>query len=208
MASIELLAGEHMVIRQVLACLERLAQSAGRRETLDVISTLQALDFLRHFAHGCHQEKEERLLFPLLEARGFPHEGGPTALLRGEHAEACRHLRAMAATVEVAAIGQPDAMKRFVTSAWAYVALARDHLRKEDHGLFPVAGRYLSRADQRELLAGFMRLEAALGEGIYEDYLATADALAARCNVHGLAAEAGLGAEDLDEHAGRWARAG
>jgi hemerythrin-like domain-containing protein len=208
MPSIELLTGEHRVIRQVLACLERLAQGAGRRGTLDVISALQALEFLRHFAHGCHQEKEERLLFPLLEARGFPYDSGPTALLRAEHAQAHRHLHAMAATVEVAAAGQPDALERFVTSAWAYASLARDHLRKEDHGLFPVAGRYLSHADQGKLLAGFMQREAGLGEGVYEDYLATADELAARCNGHGLAAETALGPQDPDERAGRWARAG
>ena len=189
MSAIELLTGEHRVIRQVLACLTHLADRCAAGTALDLISALRALDLLRHFVHGCHQEKEERLLFPLLEARGFLPDEGPLAVLRAEHAQARRHLRALGATVELAGIGEPGARERFVASAWAYASLTRNHARKEDCLLFPVAGRLLSRSDQDQLLDAFSSLEDEGGEGAYERYLAEADALAGRCASHRLAAE-------------------
>jgi hemerythrin-like domain-containing protein len=179
----ETLKGEHRVIEQVLLCLERIADRCAARETLDVISALRVLDFLRHFAEGCHQEKEERLLFPRLEARGFPHDFGPTEIMREEHARGRRYLHAMAASVEGAGAGDPDAVEQFIANAWAYVCLMRDHIHKEDYYLFPIADRCLSRADQRELLESFAELEAERGEGMAEHFLAEAAELAARWDV-------------------------
>ncbi len=75
----QILRQEHDAILKILEAAEEAARriDAGgpvRRETLSGMS-----EFLRLFADKCHHAKEEDLLFPLLESRGMPREGGPTA---------------------------------------------------------------------------------------------------------------------------------
>jgi hemerythrin-like domain-containing protein len=112
--------------------------------------------------------------------------------MREEHARGRHYLHAMAACVEGAGAGDPDAVEQFIANAWAYVCLMRDHIHKEDYYLFPIADRCLTRADQRELLESFREAEAEEGEGTHEHYLAEADELAARWGVPRAAVEAGF----------------
>lgn len=46
----------------------------------------RAVDFLLQFGDKMHNTKEERFLFPLLEQRGIPKQGGPIAVMLAEHA--------------------------------------------------------------------------------------------------------------------------
>ena len=141
----EILSGEHRVIEQVLNCLEaivRQARSAGR---LDRQSAKDAVAFFRNFADRCHHGKEEAHLFPALEAKGFPRDGGPTGVMLYEHEQGRAHVRGMDENIEAAAAGDPAALERFVEHAEGYVALLREHIYKEDHILFQLADRTLSR---------------------------------------------------------------
>jgi hemerythrin-like domain-containing protein len=179
-----ILMNEHRVIEQVLTCLEKITDQAAATGAPDQASAEQALDFLRHFADGCHHGKEEQHLFPLLEARGFPRQFGPTGVMRAEHEEGRHHIQAMAAGVRDAAQGQPEALPQFIQHARAYVRLLREHIRKEDHCLFPMASQALNETDQQELLRRFEHVEHdQVGAGVHEEYLALADSLAARFDV-------------------------
>jgi hemerythrin-like domain-containing protein len=174
----EILSGEHRVIEQVLACLEKMADRAAERGTIDRPAAGQALDFFRTFADQCHHRKEEAHLFPLLETRGFEREQGPTGVMLDEHEQGRRHLEGLAAAVWDGAAGP------FVHHARAYVRLLREHIRKEDLCLFPMADRALSAADQQTLLAAFDDVE---NHGLHADthrrFLQLADELAERCGV-------------------------
>jgi hemerythrin-like domain-containing protein len=183
MNATEILRHEHRVIEQVLECLERMAERCAYGVPLDVKSATQALDFFRNFADRCHHGKEESRLFPLLERRGFAREGGPTAVMRWEHDEGRRLLQGMAAAV--AAPGEPSAAGRFAALARRYVSLLREHIRKEDGCLFPLADRALSAQDQEALQEAFGAMEHdEMGEGAHETYVGLADDLADRWGVH------------------------
>jgi hemerythrin-like domain-containing protein len=155
----EVLRREHRIIEQVVRCLEKMAERCDWEGRLDGLAATQALDFFHDFALKCHDEKEERHLFPLLEARGFSRERGPTGTMREEHEESRRHLRALTEAVKGAATGDPDAVAEFVARARAYAVLQRDHIRKEDQSLFPMAERALPEADRQALLRAFERIE-------------------------------------------------
>jgi hemerythrin-like domain-containing protein len=174
----EILSTEHRVIEQVLACLEVLADRCTADGVLDRQAAGQALDFFRTFADGCHHGKEEDHLFPLLEARGLPREGGPTGVMRWEHELGRRHLRVMAEAVDAADIS------RFADHARAYANLLREHIAKEDERLFPMADRFLTAEDRQELLDRFADVEGRkMHAGTHEKYLQLANDLADRLGV-------------------------
>jgi hemerythrin-like domain-containing protein len=178
MRATEILMEEHRVIEQVLSCLEKLADRCEAGEKLDGTSALEALEFFRTFADRCHHAKEERHLFPLLEAKGLPRQGGPTGVMLHDHEEGRRLLAAMARSIE------RDKPREFTRHARAYVALLREHIRKEDHCLFPMAAGILSGTDAELLAQRFEHVEHADMElGAHERYLQLANALAERLHV-------------------------
>jgi len=178
MKATDILMDEHRVIEQVLTCLERLADDCHSCKKLDRVSAREALDFFRNFADHCHHGKEEGYLFPLLEAKGFVRESGPTGVMMHEHEEGRRLIAAIAAAVE------SNDRNEFVRHARAYVRLLREHIHKEDHCLFPMVARMLSDTDADSLSWSFDRVESAeMGEGTHEQYLQRANEFADRLGV-------------------------
>jgi hemerythrin-like domain-containing protein len=181
MRSTEILQSEHRVIEQVLSCLEAMADQGLKEGRLDEASTREALDFFQTFADGCHHGKEENCLFPLMEAKGFPRQGGPTGMMLFEHEEGRRHIRAMHATLSAAAAGQDRALRDFARHAHAYVDLLRQHIFKEEQRLFPMADQVFSAQDQANLVERFAHIEHHdMHEGTHEKYLRLANTLAER----------------------------
>jgi len=178
MRATDILMDEHRVIEQVLNCLEKLADRCAAGQALDGASAREALEFLRHFADRCHHGKEEGHLFPLLEARGLARLGGPTGVMVHEHEEGRELIAGMARAIEA------NAPREFVRHARDYVRLLREHIRKEDQCLFPMAAALLSGPDAEALAQRFESVEKAeMGEGTHEHYLRLADALAGRLGV-------------------------
>jgi hemerythrin-like domain-containing protein len=151
--------------------LEQLVEQGEAGNSFDWQTAREILEFFRHFADQCHHAKEERHLFPALEAKGFSSQFGPTGVMRDEHELGRRHISAMA---EAVAAGQNEDSRgsgrpvdrwpsspaaRFAASARAYVSLLREHINKEDHCLFPMAVRALTTSDQQSLLSAFEEVE-------------------------------------------------
>jgi len=180
----EILSNEHRVIEQVLACLGRLIDESSAAGKFDAPLAREVLDFVRNFADRCHHAKEENLLFPAMEARGFSPEAGPTAVMRHEHDEGRGHVRAMAEALEPAATGDAAALRRFAEHGRAFIELLGSHIAKEDQILYTMANRVLTEADQSQLLARFGQVETTeMGPGTHEKYLEMATRLAERFGV-------------------------
>jgi hemerythrin-like domain-containing protein len=195
MKATDILTDEHRVIEQVLTCLEKLADRCEAGGAFDRASALEALDFFRNFADRCHHGKEEGHLFPLLEARGVRREGGPTGVMLHEHEEGRGLLAAMARAVE------RDAPGEFARHARAYTRLLREHIRKEDQCLFPMAAGILSGTDAESLAQRFEHVEGAeMGEGTHEHYLQLANDLADRLDVRRARAAAHCGHARCHHH--------
>jgi len=180
-----ILMNEHRVIEQVLDCLEVMA-SRAEHGVLDREAAGEAIDFFRTFADRCHHRKEETHLFAALEARGMPKQGGPTGVMRSEHILGRHYLNAMQVAVDRRRLAE------FAQTSRHYLSLLRDHIRKEDHCLFPMADSLLSDADREQVLAAFDHVESAeMHAGTHEKYLAIADKLADRFGVPPTADEIG-----------------
>ncbi len=165
----KVLSDEHRVIERALKILDRLCERPPDR-TLE--SWKKVLDFARHFADQCHHLKEEKILFPAMEAHGIPNEGGPIGVMLMEHEEGRSHVRSMFAAVQLIEANDEAALKSLVANAKAYVRLLREHIQKEDEILFRIADDVIPDDEQRQLLRTFEEHEVnVLGAGIHERYL-------------------------------------
>ncbi len=150
-----ILRAEHQVILRVLGVLERLVARSERGERFEVEALQRCVEFFRAFADACHHAKEEDLLFPALESRGIPREGGPIGMMLEEHRLARLYTRQMGEALE--AVGQDDAggEQRFRASAHQYLDLLNNHILKEDDVLFNMGESVLTGEDQASLHAKF-----------------------------------------------------
>ena len=121
-------------------------------------------------------------MFPLMETKGFPRQGGPTGVMLHEHEEGRKHIRSMREALSAA--DQNAALREFACHAHGYVDLLRQHIFKEDQRLFPMANHVLSAEDQARLLDRFAHVENhEMHEGTHEKYLELANSLAERFHV-------------------------
>jgi hemerythrin-like domain-containing protein len=172
MEATQILMEEHRVIERVLAALETAASRLRSGEAISPAIFLQAADFIKGFADGCHHKKEEGVLFPAMQAVGVPGEGGPIGVMLAEHQEGRQLTGAMRAAAERLGAGELDAGAELARSALDYVALLRQHIAKEDNVLFPMAEQVLQGAAQREVSMAFERVEhEETGEGVHERFL-------------------------------------
>jgi hemerythrin-like domain-containing protein len=178
------LKNEHRVIELVLDCLDAMAARCEADGRLDGESAREAIGFFRNFADRCHHAKEENQLFPLMEARGFDANAGPTAVMRHEHVMGRAYVAAMERAVPGASAGEAEPRAGWLEAARAYSFLLREHIDKEDHCLFPMADQGLLATDVARLTEEFLRVEREeIGPGVHERYVALADALADRFGV-------------------------
>ena len=85
MNSIQILKNEHRLIEKVIGILEGMVCSSRKGEELSMERLKKILQFTRIFIDRCHHGKEESCLFPCLEKRGIPREGGPIGVMLQEH---------------------------------------------------------------------------------------------------------------------------
>lgn len=169
MRSVEALKHEHRVIERGLAVLGAIVHRLEHGESVPADKVQALLDFFRTFADRCHHGKEEGLLFPQLEGKGIPCEGGPIGVMLYEHDEGRAFVRQM--TEEANNLSDPAAREQFVQAAHGYIGLLRQHIDKEDNVLFQMAENVLSEDDDRQLADAFERHEREeIGEGVHERF--------------------------------------
>ena len=162
---------DHRAIERMLAILEAAAQRLEQGERVRPEVFRQAVDFVRNFADRCHHAKEEENLFPRMEARGVPRDGGPIGVMLFEHDEGRAFVGAIAAAIDVYERDGQAAARVIAENARGYVDLLRQHIMKEERVLFPTADRVLSPADQAELEQQFEQIETeVMGPGAHERY--------------------------------------
>lgn len=183
---------EHRVIEQVLNCLERMAELVEQGKPIDAEAANEALDFIRNFADHCHHAKEEDLLFPLMEQKGFSRTQGPTSVMLSEHEQGRQLVRAMSEAVTKYTGGAAYAALEFALAAHAFVALLRQHIQKEDHCLFAMADQAFTLDEQQALEQAFDRVQREkIGIDTHDKYVGVAKRLAERFAVDTVASVAG-----------------
>jgi len=104
-----------------------------------------------------------------LEKKGMPRAGGPIAVMLAEHEQGRALIRQMAQAADAYPRQPEKAGPAWAEAARAYASLLRAHIEKENHVLFVMAERMLTRSEQAELAEGFEKIEVEkMGAGTHE----------------------------------------
>ncbi|NMC72531.1 MAG: hemerythrin [Myxococcales bacterium] len=151
MDAIQTLIQEHRLILRVVEALESYAEQVDRERQVARDEVADFVSFLAEFVDLCHHGKEENVLFAALADAGFPTTSGPLAVMRTDHDRGRRLVRRIRELSEKAEAWDEADFESFAGLARAYADLLRDHIRREDEVLYPMAEEHLSRAQQRHV---------------------------------------------------------
>ena len=137
---IEELKSDHQNILKHLDDLEAVIN----KPTIDHAKIKEFLHFTETFAEPHHQ-KEEQVLFPALEKKGIPNEGGPIGMMLAEHTAKRDYLVKMREGLE------ENNNIKLKENTKAMISLLRDHIYKEDNILYPCAQDTLTKEELASL---------------------------------------------------------
>jgi len=165
----QVLRQEHDFILKVLDASDEVARRLQNGVAMPPQMLDDLLEFFRLFSDRCHHGKEEEFLFPLLESKGVPRDGGPIGVMLSEHDDGRALIRFMGQAAQEYRAGAVEAGPRWAGDAKAYSMLLRQHIGKENEVLFVIAERMLSAEEQAKLAADFERVEIEkMGAGTHE----------------------------------------
>jgi uncharacterized protein len=134
--------------------------------------------YLSEYVERVHNKKEEDHLFPLLEKRGVPRQGGPLAVMLAEHDETKTQLEEFRARAFAYASGRGE-ISALKQTFGQLSDLLKNHYWKENDILYPMAQRVMTAADCEAVVAGILATEAAAGADTRAKYYALADEIIA-----------------------------
>ena len=153
----DLLNSEHKAIRRAVNVLRAMTEQVEHGLTTDRHDVNALLIFLHYFVDACHQAKEESILFPALEpSEKFPLSVQPEKLLREHHEERCLIESAQLALFT-------DKQDEFIASARRVADLLLEHADKEEHVLFPLAEKLMTREMANEVTGKLQEADAKFG---------------------------------------------
>jgi hemerythrin-like domain-containing protein len=167
----EILVTEHDAVLLALEILNKIANRLAGG-AVDAHGDLdQLIDFFRGFVDRCHHGKEEDVLFPELEKRGVPREGGPIGVMLAEHDTGRRYVREISEALARLRGGDGSAAGDIQKNSSGYRDLLREHIDKENNVLYPMADRLLSKLDAAKMMERFEEIERdRVGVGKHEAY--------------------------------------
>jgi len=167
--AIEQMRDEHDRIKMMLRILDRFCGRLENGEDANLDDGAEMIEFLRVYADKFHHEKEERLIFPLLEKLGVPRAGGPIGIMLEDHDQGRAHVRGMAEALECMRAGEGKGGRSFAENARNYIQLLTEHIEMEDEAIFDMAEMRLSAAQLEQLAAECATVQkVSLGAGKHE----------------------------------------
>lgn len=168
----ELLMTDHEITERVFSAAEK-ALAAPEGPSPGLVANLR--EYLVGYVDRCHNQKEERTVFPLLERAGMPTQGGPLAVMLAEHRQAKALVERIDAAGAAFAAGDRARLGELREAFGAYAALCKDHFWKENDILYPMAMRMLDEATQAGIVRSIEAVEAELGADTRRRYHRIAD---------------------------------
>ena len=150
----DFLVAEHEMIERSMAvlksCLNNLEESSKKP-----VRMLRALDFLLEFGDKIHNRKEEEFLFPLMQKRGIPSEGGPLGVMLMEHKAERELIAHMIGEAKSLVDAPAEKKEEYKQKGMDYLKIRAEHIWKENDVLYPMGRRVLTAEDGRTLVGEF-----------------------------------------------------
>jgi len=162
---------EHELIERAMAAL-RLNLAKLDSDDYDSTQLTRSLDFLLEFGDKVHNKKEEDHLFPLMQQRGVPVQGGPLGVMLMEHEAERGLLTRMLAQVPKLKVLSPTVLTQFRQEGMDYLRIRAEHIWKENDVLYNIGRQVLTPDDAAGLVDSFNAIDlAAYGTKAKENFL-------------------------------------
>jgi hemerythrin-like domain-containing protein len=172
---------DHDDIRTMVAVLAEMASRLDAGVDVPPDDIREVIGYMDVFVNRCHNEKEERVLFPALEEAGLRGDGGPLEVMTAEHQLEMNFLAGMNDALGRHASGDAQAGQMITQYARDYAALLSRDMEQEDQLIFPLAEQQLPPNRQEGMALQFEEIErTVLGPKRHEPYHAMAHELAER----------------------------
>ena len=153
--AIKIIHDEHRSISAVLHALKQLAKDAEDRGVEPRFEVFRAMIYyIDQFPERMHHPKEDQYLFALLAARA-PQTKDLVEELRAEHVMGVQLIRDLEQALVGLEVGWQGGARAFSAAVDAYAQFHWKHMRKEEEKLLPLAERFLTAEDWREIDAAF-----------------------------------------------------
>lgn len=164
----DFLIAEHELIERAMAVLKTNLEELPAGDHLQIG---RALDFLLEFGDKIHNRKEEAFLFPLMQERGIPTQGGPIGVMLMEHEAERKLLGQMSAGLAGLGAAAPEAISKFRREGLEYLKIRAEHIWKENDILYPMARQVMRAGDAEKLLDECRKINLdAYGPGAWEKF--------------------------------------
>ncbi|MDZ7809323.1 MAG: hemerythrin domain-containing protein [Arhodomonas sp.] len=146
---------EHNGIWRVLDTAEALAREYRERGQAPDRSLFGAIfEYIEEYADRVHHPKEDDYLFRLLRARA-PQIEPVLQTLEHQHSEGPGLVAAAREALDAHVAEYPDGRERFEQALHRFVEFERDHLRREESEVIPLAREVFTHEDWAEINAAF-----------------------------------------------------
>jgi len=151
--ALRLLLEDHKTLCTVIEALEVRLPEVARRdpETLDLLANL--IDYIAEYPDQVHHPREDRIIERLIDKGLTPSERIIVELTVAQHAELAAATARMETDIDALLSKQHDAGVQFDHDARIYLAMQKEHMRREEQQLFPVAVRLFTAMDWKEIEA-------------------------------------------------------
>jgi hemerythrin-like domain-containing protein len=155
MKSIGIIRDEHRALAAVLHGLLYLVREIRDRGSVPNFPALSAmLYYIDAFPERFHHPKEDRYLFPLVRARA-PASAGTLAALEAEHRLGGQKMRILMQGLTRYREGGAREAMAFIAAVEDYVRFERDHMRREEREILPLAEQHFGAGDWEVVDAAF-----------------------------------------------------
>ena len=147
MESIRIISDEHRSLAAVLHGLLQVLREIrerGRPPDFDLLGAM--IYYIDVFPERYHHPKEDEYLFKFLRLR-HPPSAALLDELQVEHALGAEHMRTLALALIRFRHGGRTQLPEFALAVESFVAFEREHMRKEERHVMPLAQKHLTAAD-------------------------------------------------------------
>ncbi len=124
---------DHKEISLTLNILEKICNLLKTNNEVDLVDITRIIYFIKIFADECHTGKEEKLLFPAILKVAVSRQKELITELLAEHVTERELIKSMQDSV----LGDTVRLDTFRQASLLYINLLRNHIEKENYGLFP-----------------------------------------------------------------------
>jgi len=156
----DMLMNEHRLIERALDAMGAWITTLGAGSDPDDKAELaRFVSFIQGFADAYHHGKEEDILFVAMGEHGFPRNAGPVALMLHEHDLGRSLVRALDGLARQSATWTKEDRDTLGRNVREFSDLLRQHIRKEDQILYPMADARLPGPVKEEMFRRFQAFE-------------------------------------------------